>query len=74
MVLKEHFPNIYEHCLGIGIDITKDMIPVVPAAHYLCGGIKVDMNGQSSIDRLIRAWRGLPRQDCTEPTDLQAIR
>jgi L-aspartate oxidase len=50
--LKEHFPNIYEHCLGIGIDITKDMIPVVPAAHYLCGGIKVDMEGRSSIDRL----------------------
>jgi L-aspartate oxidase len=50
--LKEHFPNIHEHCMGIGVDITKDMIPVVPAAHYLCGGIKVDMNGQSSIGRL----------------------
>jgi L-aspartate oxidase len=50
--LREHFPNIYEHCLTIGIDITRDAIPVVPAAHYLCGGIKVDMNGRSSIDRL----------------------
>jgi L-aspartate oxidase len=50
--LKEHFPNIYEHCLGIGIDFTKDMIPVVPAAHYLCGGVKVDMYGRSSIGRL----------------------
>lgn len=50
--LKEHFPNIYEHCLKAGIDITKDFIPVVPAAHYLCGGIKVDINGRSSIDRL----------------------
>lgn len=49
---KDHFPNIYEKCLSIDIDITKDMIPVVPAAHYLCGGIKVDLNGQSSIDRL----------------------
>ncbi len=50
--LKAHFPNIYQKCLSIGIDITKDMIPVVPAAHYLCGGIKVDKDGQSSISRL----------------------
>ena len=50
--LKDHFPNVYEHCLTRGIDITKDMIPVVPAAHYSCGGIKVDMDGQSNIDRL----------------------
>ena len=49
---KRHFPNIYKHCLGIGIDITKDYIPVAPAAHYLCGGIKVDLDGQSSIRRL----------------------
>jgi L-aspartate oxidase len=50
--LKDHFPNVYEHCLDRGIDITKDMIPVVPCAHYSCGGIKVDINGQSNIDRL----------------------
>ena len=50
--LKDHFPNVYEHCLDRGIDITKDLIPVVPAAHYSCGGIKVDMDGQSNIDRL----------------------
>ncbi|MBQ8422806.1 MAG: L-aspartate oxidase [Coprobacter sp.] len=49
---KRHFPNIYRHCLEIGIDITKDYIPVAPAAHYLCGGIKVDLDGQSSIKRL----------------------
>jgi L-aspartate oxidase len=49
---KHHFPNIYRHCLEIGIDITKDYIPVAPAAHYLCGGIKVDYNGESSIHRL----------------------
>lgn len=49
---KHHFPNIYEKCLSLGIDITKDMIPVAPAAHYLCGGIKVDTNGESSIQRL----------------------
>jgi L-aspartate oxidase len=50
--LKDHFPNVYEHCMTKGIDITKDMIPVVPCAHYSCGGIKVDMDGQSNIDRL----------------------
>ena len=49
---KKHFPNIYAKCLSLGIDITKDYIPVAPAAHYLCGGIKVDLDGQSSIDRL----------------------
>lgn len=49
---KHHFPNIYEKCLSLGIDITKDYIPVAPAAHYLCGGIKVDLNGESSIKRL----------------------
>ena len=49
---KRHFPNIYAKCLSIGIDITKQMIPVRPAAHYMCGGIQVDLNGQSSIQRL----------------------
>ncbi len=49
---KRHFPNIYEKCLSLGIDITKDMIPVAPAAHYLCGGIKVNLDGESSIHRL----------------------
>ncbi len=49
---KEHFPNIYKKCLTIGIDITKDCIPVVPAAHYLCGGIAVDENACASIKNL----------------------
>ena len=49
---RRHFPNIYEKCLSLGIDITKDYIPVAPAAHYLCGGIKVDLDAQSSIHRL----------------------
>jgi len=48
----EHFPNIYEKCLFIGIDITKHMIPVAPAAHYSCGGIKTDEWGRSSIRNL----------------------
>jgi L-aspartate oxidase len=48
----EHFPNIYEKCLSIGIDITKDMIPVAPAAHYSCGGIKTDEWGRSSVRNL----------------------
>ncbi len=50
--IRNHFPNIYEKCLSLGIDITKDYIPVAPAAHYCCGGVKVDLNGQTSIKRL----------------------
>ncbi len=49
---KRHFPNIYAKCLSIGIDITKEYIPVAPSAHYMCGGIKVDLDGCSSIRRL----------------------
>ncbi len=47
--IMNHFPNIYAKCLEIGINITRDMIPVVPAAHYNCGGIKVDSSARSSI-------------------------
>lgn len=49
---KEHFPNIYQKCMDEGIDPFKQMIPVVPACHYLMGGIETDMNGQSSIKNL----------------------
>jgi L-aspartate oxidase len=52
---KEHFPNIYQKCLSIGIDVEKQMIPVSPAAHYSCGGIKTDINGQTSILHLFAA-------------------
>ncbi|MEO7982701.1 MAG: L-aspartate oxidase [Bacteroidota bacterium] len=48
----EHFPNIYAKCLSIGIDIAQHMIPVAPAAHYSCGGIKTDEWGRSSIRNL----------------------
>ncbi len=50
--LKDHFPNISEKCSSLGIDIARDRIPVVPAAHYMCGGVKVDMDGQTWIKRL----------------------
>lgn len=49
---KEHFPNIYQKCLNEGIDPFKQLIPVVPACHYLMGGIDIDMDGQSSINNL----------------------
>ncbi len=47
-----HFPNIYQHCLTFGIDVTQDLVPVVPAAHYACGGVEVDGWGQTSLDHL----------------------
>jgi L-aspartate oxidase len=47
-----HFPNIYEKCKSIGIDVAKQMIPVAPAAHYSCGGIKTDKWGRTSINNL----------------------
>jgi len=50
--LKEQFPNITRKCLSLEIDIAEDLIPVVPAAHYICGGIKVNMNGESTINNL----------------------
>ncbi|WP_166332732.1 L-aspartate oxidase [Sphingobacterium chungjuense] len=50
--ILEHFPNIYEQCMRIGVDMSSDFIPVSPAAHYLCGGIMVDGNGATSIQHL----------------------
>ncbi len=48
----EHFPNITEKCASLGIDVSKDFIPVVPASHYICGGVNVNKNAKTSIKKL----------------------
>lgn len=53
--LKSHFPTVYERCLSVGIDITREPIPIVPAQHYQCGGVVTDLNGATRLHRLYAA-------------------
>ena len=50
--IKEHFPNAYEGCLRFGFDLSSQPIPIVPAAHYLCGGVVTDLKGRTNIENL----------------------
>ena len=53
--LEERFPGIFERCMSVGLDITREPIPVVPAAHYFCGGVKVGVTGRTSVEGLYAA-------------------
>jgi L-aspartate oxidase len=53
--IREHFPSIYQHCLELGLDITRQPIPVVPAAHYTCGGVLTDLRARTDVHGLYAA-------------------
>jgi L-aspartate oxidase len=54
-ILKTHFPTVYQRCLSVGIDLSREWIPIVPAQHYQCGGVMTDLHGATSIPRLYAA-------------------
>lgn len=53
--LRDRFPSIYEHCLRHGLDMTQQALPVVPAAHYFCGGVSTDLTGRTTVPGLFAA-------------------
>src|SRR5262249_43176070 len=56
--VRDRFPHIFQHCLGFGLDITREPIPIVPAAHYSCGGVLTDLEARTSLARLYAGGEG----------------